>query len=243
MTRAPRRTAPARQPHRLPRPHDRRQPNQLRPRRRLPTRQRRPANPAPRPHATKPGTEPTPTLPPPPDPAETDFPAPNPPTPTTPTDIHDRLIPSPQPPHRNNRNNTTRTAHRTPPQRRTDTAQPRRPPPAFATSANLGGPHGIRGELIDRRVFRVTLEADWRPVGIPLGAAPRQHAGDRGFRRPANPQGAPAPYLSKLPYRDRSGFAPWRIMRRAADTRWHIPEVWLGLDRWHSRTLPIAFGA
>ena len=77
--------------------------------------------------------------------------------------------------------------------------------------------------------MRVTLEADWRLVGIPArGAAPAAStAGYRWFRRPANPQGAPVPDLSKLPYRDRSGFAPWRIMRRAADTRWRIPEVWL----------------
>ena len=185
----PGRTAPARQPHRLPRPHDRRQPNQLRPRRRLPARQRRTRQP--RSHdAPQPNPEPSRRRP-------RRLPRTQPkrisqhrtlPPRTTPTDIHHRLIPSPQPPHRNNRNNTE-SNHRTPPQRKTDTAQPRRPLPAFATRANLGGPHGIRRELFDRRVFRVTLEADWRLVGIPArGAAPAAStAGDRWFRRPANP--------------------------------------------------------
>ena len=147
---------------------------------------------------------------------------------TTPTDIHDRLIPSPQPPHRNNRNRTkATTAHL-----RSEEPTPPNPGghcPHLPRAQTLAGLMASEGSWLIGGVFRVTLEADWRLVGIPArGAAPAAStAGDRWFRRPANPQGAPVPDLSKLPYRDRSGFAPWRIMRRAADTRWRIPEVWL----------------
>ena len=147
---------------------------------------------------------------------------------TTPTDIHDRLIPSPQPPHRNNRNHTeATTAHL-----RSEKPTPPNPGghrPHLPRAQTLAGLMASEGSCVDRRICRVTLEADWRLVGIPArGAAPAAStAGDRRFRRPANPQGAPATDPSKLPHSDRSGFAPWRIMRRAADTRWRIPEVWL----------------
>ena len=112
-----------------------------------------PPTPQPRPPATKPETEPTLIPLPPPDPTETDSPALIPPTPhnadrhTRPTDPQP-ATPAPKQPKQNHKNRT-----QTPPQRKTDTAQPRRPPPAFATSANLGGPHGVRRELVYRRIF------------------------------------------------------------------------------------------